>query len=115
MAEIILSDRHPHVALIDDEDYQYLVQWRWTFKVSSGKYNRNVYACRNTTNGSRERKIKIMLHNVVLERSVGPRPGPGYTAHHKNGVSLDNRRSNLEWLSRSQQIKEAWKTRKKKK
>jgi len=111
MPEIILSERYTEfVALVDDEDYGYLIQWRWTFKRSKRTHNGHIYACRNTWSGGK--RIKIMMHNVILERKGEPRPSPEHTGHHKNTKPLDNRRSNLEWATPSKQKKEAWVTRK---
>lgn len=103
MREIRLSDKHPFIAIVSDEDYAYLIQWRWTFKRSTRKHNNSIYACRNTTNGSRENRIKIMMHNVVLERAGKKRPTYRHTAHHINSKSLDNRRENLEWATAKKQ------------
>ena len=119
MREIILSDRFDFVALVDDEDYDYLIKWRWTFKRSTrNKYNGAVYACRNTVTGSRKdgsrKSVKIMMHDVVMARKGEPRPSPLHTCHHIKSKTLDNRRGQLEWLTRSEQSKEAWKTRKNK-
>ena len=47
---------------------------------------------RVTLNGSTYR----LVHRLVLEAFVGPRP-PGMEAAHRNGVSTDNRVSNLAW------------------
>lgn len=120
MKQIFLSDRFPEfVASVSDEDYSFLVRWRWTFKRSTRKHDGYIYACRNTWTGSVKtgdfRRVKIMMHNVVLERSGWPRPSESHTAHHKNSVTLDNQRHNLEWQDRSGQNKAAWKNRKKKK
>lgn len=115
--EIILSDRFPeYIATVDDEDYDYLIQWRWTFKRSQWKVGGIVYACRNTWTGNikfgTQRRVKLMLHNVVLERAGVLRPSPDHTVHHINSKTLDNRRANLVWANKSEQNKYAWVTRK---
>lgn len=118
MREIRLSDRYDFVAVVSEEDYAFLIKWRWTFKRSSRKHNELIYACRNTWVGSRtdgsRRQVKIMMHNVVMERRGEPRPSALHTVHHMNHKSLDNRRDNLEWASKSRQSSEGWKNRKKK-
>jgi len=53
-----------------------------------------------------------MMHDVVMHRKGETRPTPLHTAHHKNTKTLDNRRDNLDWASKSEQTKESWKTRK---
>lgn len=104
--EIILSDRINLVAIVDDEDYHYLVRWRWTYKKSERKFGMAYYACRNTTNGSRSARIKIMMHNVVLKRAGKRRPSELHTGHHRNRKTLDNTRDNLEWATKKKQVRE---------
>lgn len=116
MREIRLSDRFDFTAIVDDEDFNYLIRWRWTFKRSTRKHNNYIYATRLTWTGSKRdgsrRRHRIMMHNVILDRKGEKRPSELHTAHHINSKTLDNRRCNLEWASRSKQNKEAWKTRK---
>lgn len=105
MREIALSDRFPYVVKVSDEDYEYLTQWRWTFKRSTRAHNNHVYACRNTTAGSREKKIKIMMHNVVMERKGKPRPSPLHTANHDDHDTLNCQRENLDWATKKKQAR----------
>lgn len=51
-------------------------------------------------------KKRRLLHKVVLEAFVGP---SFLDAHHKNGDKSDNRLVNLEYLSRSENVKENFK------
>ncbi len=44
-------------------------------------------------------KVSPMLHVLVLETFVGPRPGPDYEGDHVNHDSLDNRLENLQWIT----------------
>ena len=102
--ELTISERLGIVTVIDEEDWDYVTRWRWTFKRSRASYGRSLYACRNTTmDGIR---VKIMLHNVILERSGKKRPSPLHTGHHKNRKSLDNTRENLEWATKKKQRRE---------
>lgn len=51
---------------------------------------------------SRASKVKcVRVHTLVLETFVGPRP-LGQQARHRNGKSIDNRRSNLVWGTSTQ-------------
>lgn len=62
------------VALVDDEDYEWLIQRKWLF---DGRY------------ASRKSGIKIYMHRLIMS-------APKHlTVDHRNGNCLDNRRSNL--------------------
>lgn len=67
---------HGHVALVDDEDYDDLVRYRWHAR----KEGRLWYAFRT------ESDHKIAMHNVISGH---------LKTGHVNGNCLDNRRSNL--------------------
>ncbi len=61
---------------------------------------------------SRNGKVKHRtVHTLVAEAFLGPRPkqanGVAYTVNHKNGKTGDNRLSNLEWLTQSENSKHA--------
>lgn len=84
MKKILLTQ--DKVALVDDEDFEYLSQFMWNF---SGKY-----ACRNMRVGE-ERKT-VFMHNVILITPIG------LFIDHKNQDKLDNRRQNLRICTRSQ-------------
>lgn len=49
-----------------------------------------------------------MVHLLVLETFVGPRPGPEYEGSHKDGDQTNNRLDNLEWKTRLQNRKDKW-------
>lgn len=93
-------------AIVSEEDYEYLRQWAWSFKISDHKHGLRIYARRGGGRGnrkSRETAPTILMHDVVCERACGPRPSTVHTADHKNRKSLDNRRSNLQWATRKEQ------------
>lgn len=48
-----------------------------------------------------------MVHTLVLEAFVGPRPSPKHDARHINGDAKDNRLINLAWGTRSENIRDA--------
>lgn len=75
-------------ALVDDEDFEYLNQWKW--KKSNG------YAVRTTRNGKRWRTIKI--HRLVISAL------PNTIVDHINRNRLDNRRSNLRIVTASESV-----------
>lgn len=66
------------VAIVDDEDFEWLSQWRWSAK--DGRY-----ACRRP--GTIRKHIR--MHREIM------RPAPYEEVDHINGNGLDNRRCNL--------------------
>lgn len=90
--------------LVSDEDYAFLTQWKWQWKLSSRRYqkggDKGIYAKRTTTvNG---RKVTLLMSHVVLERMGQPRPDEDHDADHKDDRSLNNQRDNVQWLHKSQ-------------
>jgi hypothetical protein len=83
------------VAVVDDDDYEYLSQFRWRALIHGTDENRRVYAVRAT---------KIRMHRVIWERWHGDIP-PGYEIDHREPgefCGLDNRRDNLRLATKSQ-------------
>lgn len=73
------------VALVDPEDFQEIAAHRWHIKRSSG--SRYIYAQREVRVGGA--RTKIAMHRVLAGAALGQ------IVDHANGVTLDNRRSNL--------------------
>lgn len=74
-------------ALVDDQDYDYLMQWQW-------RYSSNGYGVRTENhNGQRE---YIWLHRAIMN------PLPHEIVDHISGNRLDNRRSNLRLVNKNQ-------------
>jgi hypothetical protein len=86
--EIILSQGK--VALVDDEDYEWLNQWKWWFN-SRGYAHRIIYE-----NG--KQKGHIYMHRLILNTPSD------LDVDHINHDGLDNRRSNLRQCTRSQNL-----------
>lgn len=74
------------VALVDDADYEWLNQWRW----SASKAGYTFYAIRKTrtANGA---KTSEQMHRLIL----GLMPGDDRQCDHRDGNGLNNQRSNL--------------------
>lgn len=82
MKEIVLSQGK--VALVDDEDFEWLSQWKW----SAHRPNPNrYYAIRQLE----KTRIGLKMHRVILGLDYGDKR----QGDHINGDSLDNRRANL--------------------
>lgn len=82
----ISTKKHPNAyALVDDEDFEELNQWKWHLN--------NGYACR---------KLCKILHrkNIRMHRIVNNTP-EGFLTDHENRNKLDNRRSNLRTADKS--------------
>lgn len=83
MKEIRLT--HGKVALVDDEDFEYLNQFKWCVHRHSGKHP---YAARHTPWCDGKRKY-ILMHREIMN------PPINMQVDHKNRDTLDNRRGNL--------------------
>lgn len=75
------------VALVDDEDAEWLRQWRWC---ALSTRRSSFYACR------RQGACAILMHRELLQ------PPLGYHCDHIDGNGLDNRRANLRLATPSQ-------------
>lgn len=79
--------RERHVARVDDEDYEYLMQFSWTAQNTSSP----TWYASGRVNGEH-----TYMHRIIMNC---PR---GTIVDHENGDGLDNRRSNLRLSTRSQ-------------
>jgi hypothetical protein len=75
-------------ALVDDDDFEWLNQWKWRLDLKSGYVVRNIRV---------EKKIpRIYMHRLILN------PPKGLYTDHINHNKLDNRRDNLRVCTTSQ-------------
>lgn len=79
-------------ALVDDEDYDYLMQWKWTYK----KQKTNEYAARNEPIGNGKRKT-VKMHREIMKF-------PNCDVDHKDSNGLNNQKYNLRIATRSQNL-----------
>lgn len=84
------------VAIVDDEDFERIAQYRWCTAI----HGKLMYARRTVYilgSGAENPKYRTeMMHDLILP------PNDGFVVDHKNGNSLDNRRQNLRYATRSQ-------------
>lgn len=85
------------VAMVDDEDWGWLSQWKWYASQSSYNY----YAARFA--GPRGRQRKIYMHREIARRKYGEqsRVLDGQQVDHDDGDPMNNTRDNL--IARTQQ------------
>lgn len=79
------------VALVDDEDFEWLNQWKWHIH-SLG------YACR-TTLKSEGKKTVILMHRVIF--GLVQNESFHSVIDHINGNKIDNRKSNIRVCNQS--------------
>jgi hypothetical protein len=93
---IYLDDKAERYCIVDEEDYQWALQWKWQALRSRGW---KCYASRSTRlHGRAGPQTRIFMHKEILKRAGLVPPSPKHTiGDHRNGDSLDNRRVNLEW------------------
>lgn len=78
-------------ATVDDEDYEFLMQWKW--RLVSG------YAARNEYLGMIDGRAKSKTIFMHTDLNKTPK---GMTTDHKNGIRLDNRKTNLRTVTKQQ-------------
>ena len=94
MKKIILTQGK--IALVDDEDCEYLSQWKW---YAHNPWKNNFYAVRGGKvdeyiNGKRP---LIRMHCIIMGKSP-----INYEVDHENGNGLDNQRHNLRFVTHRQ-------------
>lgn len=83
---------HMQVAIVDDEDYDWLCQWKWyALKTRRGVF----YATRNTPIGDGRRRT-VYMARVILEAPAG------IEVDHADGNGLNNTKGNLRLATRMQ-------------
>lgn len=94
------DDREGIWAVVDEEDYHFFAQWRWSPKVSRG--GKKIYLFRPAYAGGVNLRISLYLHVEILKRTGLIPPSEKHTiADHRNGNGLNCRRDNLRWATPS--------------
>lgn len=81
------------VALVDDQDFEYLNQWKWY-----ANWHQCTHSFRAERNSSRKngKHKTIRMHRVIMDAQ------PGQQVDHRNHDTLDNRRENLRFCTYSE-------------
>lgn len=92
MKKIILTQGK--YALVDDEDFDNLMQWKWQFSHGYAKRSKHLYNIKATKEKKRTtKKTTIYLHRIIM--------GSGENIDHINGDKLDCRKSNLRYCNQT--------------
>lgn len=91
MKEIELTQGQ--VALVDDEDFDYLSQWKW--QADWCKTTNSFYATRTSYFPV---KTKIRMHREIMKTPAGKH------CDHRNHDTLDNQKDNLRNITHSQSM-----------
>ena len=90
-------------AVVDQIDYQYLIQWRWKLKKSKGE--KKIYLARSGHEGTREGRIcsTIFLHTEVMKRKGDPIPKTNkkIIVDHADSEGFNCKRDNLRYATLS--------------
>jgi hypothetical protein len=89
MARAVSLSNSPELAFVDDEDYEWALQYTWRLKRSA--YSE--YVCCTVREGRKFRTLR--LHREIAKRRLGDLP-VSVDVHHEGVSSLDNRWSVLE-------------------
>jgi len=86
------------VALVDDEDYEWLNQWKWNAYRPKGV---TWYAKRCVRDSESRRNINVLMHRVIM----GLCHGNPLTVDHIDGNGLNNQQSNLRVCTLAQNVR----------
>jgi hypothetical protein len=79
--------------LVDDEDYEYLSQWKWCAHRQSHRAGKQFNAVRNTV--INRKHTTILMHRLIMK------PPAGTIIDHKDGNPLNNQKNNLRFATHS--------------
>ena len=82
-------------AIIDDEDFELIFK----HKYCADKIGNTFYAMRRVS-----RRTTICMHTEIIEKKIGRKLKTKEEIHHVNENGLDNRKCNLQIVTRSQHM-----------
>lgn len=95
MKKIFLTGKNGGVALVDDEDYEELNKYKWYGVKTGSNGTGGPYACRSGPRNEDPRR-KIYMHRVIMNCPKG------MEVDHGNHKTLDNRKCNLENVTKQE-------------
>lgn len=102
------DDRESLWAVVDEEDYHFLVKYRWCPNVKKSRRNplkTKTYLRRSigeNQDGQRLRTFSVYLHIEIMKRTGILPPSPAHIiTDHRDGDTMNCRRSNLRWATHS--------------
>jgi len=92
----ISTPKYPNTfTMVDDEDYDFLNQWKWGSVIkSSGK----IYAGRGFLREEKQTKNTLRMHQAILATK------DGFEIDHIDGNGLNNQKSNLRYATHQQNL-----------
>lgn len=96
MGQRLIALTNGHVAIIDAEDFEKVAPFNWYAK-KTGQDDGKVYAAQSQRDGREVRTI--YMHRFIMDCPDGKE------VDHKNRHRLDNRRVNLEIVTRQENIR----------
>lgn len=93
MRTITLSRDGDIFCIVDDEDYDWLIQWKWCLY----DWKKVQYARRTATIDGRE--VTWYMHREIAKKYIKGRSLKKCLVDHKDSNGLNNRRDNLRWVS----------------
>ena len=92
---------------IVSSDGQVGSRWYGKLRILKGNRDTGGYIQVVLCDGSGGRRT-VFVHTLVAEAFLGPSPTPEHTVNHKNGIKTDNRATNFEWLTRTENVRHAY-------